>query len=272
MDALHVKELLTRVAAGDIAVDEALAALRGLPLAQLAQGVTLDMHRSLRTGVAEVVFGQGKDDAQLETAVRGLRGGPEEGALRPVLATKLSPAQGAFLAERFPDGAFWERAGLFALGKPLDLAAPWRDHGEVLVVCAGASDLPVALEALGTARFLGLDAGLISDVGVAGLHRITPHLNALGAARLLIVVAGMEGALPGVLGGMTRAPIVAVPTSVGYGASFQGLAALLGMLNACAPGLVVVNIDNGFGAAAFAAKLLGRLDSGAAPAQTPLPA
>ena len=121
---------------------------------------------------------------------------------------------------------------------------------------AGASDLPVGLEAYGTARFFGLDAGLVPDVGVAGLHRLRPYLEALSRARLLIVVAGMEGALPGVLGGLCGRPVVAVPTSVGYGASLGGLAALLGMLNSCSPGVTVVNIDNGFGAAAFAVKVL----------------
>ena len=125
-----------------------------------------------------------------------------------------------------------------------------------MIVTAGASDLPVALEALGAASFMGLDCGLVSDVGVAGLHRLGPHMSTLSQAELLIVVAGMEGALPSVLAGLTDRPILCVPTSIGYGASLGGLTALFSMLNSCAPGLAVLNIDNGFGAAAFAAKLL----------------
>jgi hypothetical protein len=174
----------------------------------------------------------------------------------PVLVTRLTSKQGHALAQDLPEGTLWPQARIFCLGKDIELEPPWPTRTEVLVVTAGASDLPVALEAVGTGMFFGLDIGLISDVGVAGLHRLTPHLSALQQARLLIVVAGMEGALPSVLAGMLGKPIIAVPTSVGYGVSMHGLTALAGMLSSCATGIAVVNIDNGFGAAAVAEKLL----------------
>jgi hypothetical protein len=243
--------ILNKVGKGELTPDEARERLRHYPYRELAHGVCVDPHRGLRTGQAEVVYGGGKSPDQLREAVAGIH---ESG--QPVLATKLTPEQGRTLLERFPGGTFREEAGLFALDGELDLDPPHPAKGDAVVVAAGASDMPVALEALGTARFFGVRTGLVTDVGVAGLHRITPHLENLHQARILIVVAGMEGALASVLGGMLDKPILAVPTSVGYGASFQGLAALLGMLNSCAPGVSVVNIDNGFGAALNAVKIL----------------
>lgn len=257
MDKERLRELLQAVAEGRSTPEEACEALASsvlTPYARLTEGVCLDTARALRTGQPEVVFGQGKDDAQLAAAVRGLAD-----AGQPVLVTRCGARAGAMLLEVFPGGEYWERPGLFCLGKRLDLSALSRDNADVLVVAAGAADAPVALEALGAARFFGLAAGLVSDVGVAGLHRLLPHSGALSAARLLIVVAGMEGALPSVVAGMFSAPVIGVPTSVGYGTGIGGLAALLSMLNSCAPGLCVVNIDNGYGAAALAAKLLAVL-------------
>ena len=251
MDKEQVLDLLHRVEQGETSAEKACEELRFAPFEQLLEGVNVDLHRALRTGQGEVVFGRGKSLAQLESAVAGLSRDN-----RPVLATKLDNGQGEHLKSVFPGGCVHPMAGLFSLGRDLGLAEPWPASGEVMVVTAGASDLPVGLEAYGTARFFGLDAGLVPDVGVAGLHRLRPYLEALSRARLLIVVAGMEGALPGVLGGLCGRPVVAVPTSVGYGASLGGLAALLGMLNSCSPGVTVVNIDNGFGAAAFAVKVL----------------
>ncbi len=245
---------MRNVAQGRATPDEACDALAAsvlAPYARLAEGVCLDTARALRTGQPEVIFGQGKDDAQLAAAVGGLA---EAG--QPVLVTRLEARAGEALLQAFPRGEYWARPRLFSLGRSLDLSSPARDMADVFVVAAGAADAPVALEALGSARFLGLDAGLVSDVGVAGLHRLLPHSGALAAARLLIVVAGMEGALPSVLAGMFAAPVIGVPTSVGYGTGLGGVAALLSMLNSCAPGLCVVNIDNGYGAAALAAKLL----------------
>ncbi|MEF8822546.1 MAG: nickel pincer cofactor biosynthesis protein LarB [Desulfohalobiaceae bacterium] len=243
--------ILNKVGSGELTPDEARERLRHYPYKKLAHGVCVDPHRGLRTGQAEVVYGGGKSQEQLREAVSGIHHSGQ-----PVLATKLTPDQGQMLLEHFPGGTFREEAGLFALGRELDLEPPHATQGDAIVVAAGASDMPVALEALGTARFFGVRAGLVTDVGVAGLHRITPHLESLYQARMLIVIAGMEGALASVLGGMLDKPILAVPTSVGYGASFQGLAALLGMLNSCAPGVSVVNIDNGFGAALNAAKII----------------
>lgn len=251
MDRKSLQQLFEAVAQGRLTPDQAVQQVRIEPFLQVGCGVNLDTHRELRTGHGETIFGQGKDVEQIVLAVAGLsRSG------RPVLATRTDQKQAEALLQAFPQGTYWPRPRLFALGAPLPVSEPWKSRGAVMVVCAGSADLPVALEAFGTAAFFNLDAGLVSDVGVAGLHRLQPHLDALMQARLLIVAAGMEGALPSVLAGLTGKPIIAVPTSVGYGASFQGLAALLAMLNCCAPGVAVVNIDNGYGAACMAAKIL----------------
>ncbi len=280
MDKKNLAALLRAVADGDTPPEVAAQAIlqepfrrtmnarfqeedaAAAPSAQADPSVCLDGHRALRTGMGEVVFGQGKNREQLEAAVAGL-----DAHGQPVLVTRLSESDGEFLLKRFPGGEFWPKARLFISSPPLGvgdgLAGPfaaskqtWPAAGEIVVVTAGSSDIPVALEAVGTLRFLGHEPGLVSDVGVAGIHRLEPHLPALSSARLLVVIAGMEGALPSVLAGLVSAPLIAVPTSVGYGASFGGLSALLAMLNACAPGVAVVNIDNGFGAAALAARLL----------------
>ncbi len=243
--------LLHQVAQGETTPEQALDVLKLAPYQQLASGLCLDTGRRLRTGQGEVVFAPGKSHNQLHEAAAEL---VTHG--HPVLVTRLSKEQGPELANSLPRGKLWPQAGLFCLGKDLDLDPPWPDQAQVLVVTAGASDLPVALEALGTGLFFDLDIGLISDVGVAGLHRLTPHLAPLQQARLLIVVAGMEGALPSVLAGMLGKPIIAVPTSVGYGVSMHGLTALASMLSSCATGIAAVNIDNGFGAAAMAHKLI----------------
>lgn len=244
-----LEDILQELKNGDISVQEAARQIKFAPYQEL-QGVCLDLQRKQRTGLGEVVYARGKSHKQLQQAVSGLCSGGN-----PVLVTKLMLEQGQFLEQEFPQGRFWAEPGLFVLGQELDLEPPWPSQGQICIVTAGTSDLPIALEALGTAEFYGLEAGLISDVGVAGLHRITPHLSQLAQSKLLIVVAGMEGALPSVLGGMLGKPTIAVPTSVGYGASFSGLSSLLGMLNTCAPGIAVVNIDNGFGAAVLALKL-----------------
>jgi hypothetical protein len=251
MDRQKVYALLRRVARGETGVDEACELLGDLPFKELA-GITLDTHRGLRTGQGEVVLGLGKTPAQTANAVGGLAQGGT-----PVLATRLGPEQGALLARTFPQGRFFESCGLFCLGVELALDPPWPREGELLVASAGTSDESVALEALGAAMFFGLECGFLPDVGVAGLHRLLACKKSLDAARLLIVVAGMDGVLPSVTAGLTGKPVIAVPTSVGYGAAFGGVAALLGMLNSCAPGVAVVNIDNGFGAAAMAARILG---------------
>lgn len=249
-------KILEKVSRNEISPEEALQILGRAPFEQMLQGLNLDTQRGLRTGLGEVVFAQGKELADLIAAVERLADADTSGELTPVLVTRANQAQGTALLEAFPKGEFWVQGGIFCLGKNLSLAPPWSPEGDVVIVTAGASDLKVGLEALGTAVFFGINAGFIPDVGVAGLHRLLPYLGHLGKARLIIAVAGMEGALPGVLAGLFPCPILAVPSSIGYGVSEGGRAALTSMLAACAPGLAVLNIDNGFGAAAFAAKLL----------------
>ncbi|MFK4083556.1 nickel pincer cofactor biosynthesis protein LarB [Kribbella sp. NPDC020789] len=215
----------------------------------------LDTDRLERTGDAEVVYGAGKTPAQVVELLRTLHATHPEHA---VLATRLTPEAQSAVAGALPEAVVDPVGRTAVLGQPPVL------RGTVAVVAAGTSDAPVALEAATTARVFGANVEMITDVGVAGLHRILGVRERLDVADCLIVVAGMEGALPSVVGGLVGVPLVAVPTSVGYGASFGGVAALLGMLNSCAPGVTVVNIDNGFGAGVFAARVARR----AAPRQT----
>jgi len=206
----------------------------------------LDTDRADRTGDPEVVYGAGKTPTQVVEILQTLREAHPE---RAILATRLTDAVIEAVGAQIPDAVVDEVARAVTVG-PLPLA-----QGTVAVVSAGTSDAPVAAEAALTARVYGAGVKLVNDVGVAGLHRILAAREELVTANCLVVVAGMEGALPSVVGGLTGVPLVAVPTSVGYGASFGGIAALLGMLNSCAPGVTVVNIDNGFGAGVFAARV-----------------
>ena len=206
----------------------------------------VDIDRARRTGDPEVVFGQGKTAEQVVEILTTLHDRHPE---RAVLATRLSAEARSLVAERLPHATIDEVARAATLG-PLPTA-----RGTVAVIAAGTSDAPVAAEAALAVRVHGADARRIDDVGVAGLHRLLEARDRFADADCLIVVAGMEGALPSVVGGLSGVPLVAVPTSVGYGASFGGLAALLAMLNSCAPGVVVVNIDNGYGAGVFAARV-----------------
>jgi NCAIR mutase (PurE)-related protein len=211
----------------------------------VSEDLRLDLARTARTGLPEVVFGAGKTRAQIERSLRGLY---EDAGF--ALATRVAPPDGEALQQVLPSARYDDVARTLVCGE-----RP-RTGLRVAVVCAGTSDLPVAAEAARTLDALGHDAFERYDVGVAGLHRILEAAPELDRCQVVIVVAGMEGALPSVVAGLVKAPIVAVPTSVGYGASFGGLAALLAMLNACAPGIAVVNIDNGFGAAAIAHKIV----------------
>lgn len=245
--------LLAQVASGALQPEEAACRLRFAPFEQLMDGVTIDTHRQMRTGMPETVLARGKSTDRLIAAMRGLSGPQGQ---NPVLATRVSPDQGTALLQVFPQGYWWQEAGLFSLARALPLNAPWPDRGDVMILTAGASDMPVALEALGTALFHGVKAGIAPDIGVAGLHRMRPWLPVLDKAAVLIVAAGMEGALPSVVAGLTGKPVLAVPTSVGYGAAAGGYAALLGMLSSCSPGIAVMNIDNGYGAAMFACRML----------------
>lgn len=206
----------------------------------------VDTHRAQRTGDPEVVFAQGKTPEQTLQIMRTLHTSHPE---RAILATRVDQATASLLTAELPEVL------VDPMGRTAVLGPMPEPRGSVLVVCAGTSDLPVATEAATTGRVFGTHTELINDVGVAGLHRLLAVHERLGEADALVVVAGMEGALPSVVGGLTGVPLVAVPTSVGYGASFDGLAALLAMLNSCAPGVAVVNIDNGFGAAVHAARI-----------------
>jgi pyridinium-3,5-biscarboxylic acid mononucleotide synthase len=209
----------------------------------------LDTDRERRTGDPEVVYGAGKTPEQVVTLLGHLHGAHPG---RAVLATRLSQATVATVRREVPDARVDEVARTATLG-PLP-----EPRGRVVVVAAGTSDAPVAREAMVSATVYGAEVEQVTDVGVSGLHRVLGERERLDAADCLVVVAGMEGALPSVVGGLTGVPLVAVPTSVGYGASFDGLAALLAMLNSCAPGVTVVNIDNGFGAGVFAARVARR--------------
>lgn len=209
----------------------------------------LDLGRQARRGYPEAVYCEGKSASQVQAIAEAIRAGGGAGGV--TLFTRCSAEHLAVLADVLPDAAVDDVARLVAW--PAERPDP--TGGDVLVVCAGTSDLPVAREALLTAQHLGRSAELVVDVGVAGLHRVLGHLGRLRSARVVVVVAGMDGALPSVVAGLVTAPVVAVPTSVGYGAAFGGIAPLLAMLNACAPGVAVVNIDNGYGAGHLAAQI-----------------
>jgi NCAIR mutase (PurE)-related protein len=241
-----VLELLAGVREGRITLSEAVARLRALPFEDLGFA-KVDHHRALRRGFPEAVFGAGKTPEQVVAISERLL---EQG--QNVLVTRTTAEVQRLLAQREPAARFHEAARCLTVAPHPTPALP----GRVAVVCAGTSDIPVAEEAAVTATFYGAAVERIQDVGVAGLHRLLDRAASLQDADVLVVVAGMEGALPSVVGGLVDAPVIAVPTSVGYGASFQGLAALLAMLNSCASGVAVVNIDNGFGAGYLAASML----------------
>jgi NCAIR mutase (PurE)-related protein len=242
MDETRIRDLLEALQRGDVSIGDAVERLRGLPYEDLGFAA-LDNHRSLRTGFPEVVLGEGKTTEQIAAITARLAAGHEA-----VLVTRASVEAYRAVKEALPDAVYHTDARAITL----DRSAREKRPG-VVVCCAGTSDVPVAEEAAVTAEIMGSAADRMYDVGVAGLHRLLDKLQRLRAARAIVVVAGMEGALPSVVAGLVSAPVVAVPTSVGYGASFGGLAPLLAMLNACAAGVSVVNIDNGFGAGYLAA-------------------
>lgn len=243
-----LRELLEQLAAGATDVDSVLRRLASLPFEDLSFAC-VDHHRALRCGFPEVVFGTGKTAEQVLAIFDRLAHSGND-----VLATRVAPATAARLLATHPRAEHNELARTVALRQ--QPATP--GDGFVAIVCAGTSDLPVAEEARVTVELMNQRTRTFYDVGVAGLHRLLSHYDALREANALVVVAGMEGALPSVVGGLVAAPVIAVPTSVGYGASFHGLAALLAMLNSCATGVSVVNIDNGFGAGYQAALISGR--------------
>jgi NCAIR mutase (PurE)-related protein len=248
MDRQQLRKLLEDVQAGTVQIDGALDRLRHLPFEDLGFA-KVDHHRALRCGMPEVVFGKGKTAPQIvEIASRLLE------RAQNVLVTRVDPDAAAALRDRYPEAEY------FPLSRAVRV---WRDRtlygkGKLAVVCAGTSDLFVAEEALVTAEVMGNECVAINDVGVAGIHRLMNNRERLAEARVIVVCAGMEGALPSAVGGLVSCPVIAVPTSIGYGASFGGLAALLGMLNSCASNVTVVNIDNGFGGG-YVASLINRL-------------
>ncbi len=248
MDPKALKSLLQSVKQGDTDVDAALERLKHLPFEDLGCA-TIDHHRVIRQGFPEVIYGESKSVGQIEQilAAQLVQG-------NNLLVTRLAEDKGLRIKETFPAACYHSDARCLTIElQPVEV----RGRGKILVVSAGTSDIPVAAEALVTARIMGNQVEHLYDVGVAGIHRLLARKQLLFDAAVIIVVAGMEGALPSVIGGLVDKPVIAVPTSVGYGASFGGIAALLGMLNSCASGVTVVNIDNGFGAA-YAASLMNR--------------
>ncbi|MBX3746846.1 MAG: nickel pincer cofactor biosynthesis protein LarB [Verrucomicrobiae bacterium] len=245
MTSDQARALLVAVKAGHTSVDEALRAFAAPPVETLPFA-SVDTHRTLRQGFPEVIFGAGKTAPQMVAIARKIL--RADGQL---LATRVTPAQATQLRRAFPKAVHHPVARCVTVEQP---PLP-RRPGHIAVVAAGTSDLPVAEEAAVTAEVMGNRVERIYDVGVAGIHRLFARLEAIQSAQVIITVAGMEGALPSVLGGLVRRPLIAVPTSVGYGAQFGGLAALLTALNSCASGLTVVNIDNGFGAACAASRI-----------------
>jgi pyridinium-3,5-biscarboxylic acid mononucleotide synthase len=247
MTEKSIRDLLSEVRSGQVDVDAAVERLRHLPFEDL-DFAKVDHHRGLRQGMPEVILGQGKQPDQVAAIVkRMLPHSPN------ILITRASPAIWKQVRKLTKAAELHELSGTIAIHRDRTQLG----KGRIVVVSAGTSDIPVAEEAVVTAGIMGNDVAHLYDVGVAGIHRLMSNRAALTAAKVLVVVAGMEGALPSVVGGLVAVPVIAVPTSIGYGASFHGLAALLGMLNSCASNVVVVNIDNGFGAG-FVASLINR--------------
>jgi len=248
MDQDHLRSLLEQVRTGAVDVDAAVDRMRHLPFEDLGFA-KVDHHRALRHGIPEVVFGKGKTPDQISAIVASLLAKAQN-----VLVTRADAPTADRLKREHHEAEYFPASGALRVWRDRTL----RGKGKIAVVCAGTSDLPVAEEAQVTAEVMGNEVIAIHDIGVAGIHRVMQNRERLSEARVVIVCAGMEGALPSVVGGLVAVPVIAVPTSIGYGASFQGLAALLGMLNSCASNVTVVNIDNGFGAG-YSASLMNRL-------------
>ena len=248
MDRDQLKSLLEDVRSGASSIDDAIERFRHLPFERLPYA-TLDHHRAIRTGMPEVIFGKGKTPEQIAGIAERLLDRSAN-----LLATRVAREAADLVQSKIPDAEFFPLSGALRV---------WRDRtpqgkGTLAVISAGTTDLPVAEEAIVTAEIMGNEVVQVHDVGVAGIHRLFGSFDIIKQARVIVVCAGMEGALPSAVGGLVSCPVIAVPTSVGYGASFHGLAALLGMLNSCASNVSVVNIDNGFGGG-YVASLINRL-------------
>lgn len=239
------KEILEKLQLGKLSIDEAMEQLKGFNELGYAK---IDTQRKERNGFPEIIYGEGKNLDQIIGIMTVLKQGE-----KPILATRISSEKGHALQEAFPDGEYFDLARCFVL-QPMSAVA----EGYIAIVTAGTSDVPVAEEAAVTAETFGNQVKRIYDVGVAGIHRLFARLEEIQQASVVIVIAGMEGALVSVVGGLVDVPVIAVPTSIGYGSNFAGLTALLGMLNSCSSGVSVVNIDNGFGAA-YNASMINQL-------------
>jgi pyridinium-3,5-biscarboxylic acid mononucleotide synthase len=248
MNASDLKKLFLQVKTGKLSPDEAVEQLRHLPFEDLGFA-KVDHHRTIRAGMPEVIFGPGKAPSHLAEIFSKLA---ERG--NNVLATRVTPEQVRAVRKKLKRTEHVELARALVLRQKSEIVG----KGTIAVVCAGTSDVPVAEEAVVTAELMGNDVCRVFDVGVAGIHRLLAHKDVLSTARVVIVCAGMEGALPSVVGGLVGVPVIAVPTSIGYGASFGGVTALLAMMNSCASNVTVVNIDNGFGAG-YVASMINRL-------------
>jgi pyridinium-3,5-biscarboxylic acid mononucleotide synthase len=245
MNQLELLKLLESVKAGGLAPAEAIERLKHMPFEDLGFA-KVDHHRALRQGFAEVIFGKGKTPQQVGAIVKAML--RQKDSRHNILVTRADAKMFAAVKKLNQGARFHALSGVITIGRNHETTG----KGTILVVSAGTSDIPVAEEALLTVRMMGNRAEHLYDVGIAGIHRLLDHRGKLAEARIIICVAGMEGALPSVVGGLVAVPVIAVPTSIGYGASFGGVAALLGMLNSCASNVTVVNIDNGFGAACVA--------------------
>jgi len=249
MDVNLLKDLLNKLKDGKIEIDEAIQKLKLLPFEDIGFA-SIDHHRHLRRGFPEVIYARGKRVEEIIAIVEKMVDKEEN-----VLITRLTDNKATSIKNHFPSSDYYPTSRILTIGvRPIEK----RGKGKILVVSAGTADIPVAQEAAITATFMGNDVETLFDVGVAGLHRLLQNKDTIISASVIVVVAGMEGALPSIVGGLVDKPVIAVPTSTGYGASFGGLSALLGMLNSCAAGVTVVNIDNGFGAG-YAASLINRM-------------
>jgi NCAIR mutase (PurE)-related protein len=248
MNIRKLEQLLKKVKAGETSIDEAMAQLKSLPFEDLGFA-RIDHHRALRKGFPEVIWGEGKTTTQILSIMRQLKNKGQN-----ILITRIDEKKAQALQKVFRKSQYYPQSRVLTLiHAPIEMIG----KGTILVITAGTTDIPVAEEASVTAQMMGNRVETLYDVGVAGIHRLLSERKRLEAAYVLIVVAGMEGALPSVVGGLVDRPVIAVPTSVGYGTSFGGVTALLAMLNSCASGVAVVNIDNGFGAG-YVASLINR--------------
>ncbi len=244
MNKKTLKKILTDVKLGDCNIEDALTKLSNFPMENI-EGACIDHHRNLRTGIPEVIYGESKSAKQITSIAEAIKKRSDR-----VIATRVSTKKARKIQKNLPWLTYHKKAKILTGNIPSTKKTFGR--GNIVVLTAGTSDLPVAEEASITVESLGHKVTRIYDVGVAGLHRLLNHQQTIQDATVIIVVAGMEGALPSVVGGLVSCPVIAVPTSVGYGTSFGGFTALLAMLNSCASGIAVVNIDNGFGAACMA--------------------